>query len=82
MNPFKVNYNLPGSEIGGNEQTGEKRWGLNPSSPTYQQHNPLQVTVYISASIPEFAKREQNLHKCTNLELVTRLKGITVLTSF
>lgn len=55
----------------------EERSGLNPSYPTYQQS--LQVTFYIMASALEFAKHEQYLHKCTNLDLVTRLKGVIIV---
>ena len=47
VNPFKVNYNLPGSEIGENKQINQRRPGLNPISPTHQQHN-LHKSLYTS----------------------------------
>lgn len=59
VNPFKVNYNLPGSEIGENKLINKRRPRLNPISPTHQQHNPPQVTLYILTSGPEFAKQNK-----------------------
>lgn len=59
VNPFKVDYNFPGSEIGENKQINQRRPGLNPISPTHQRHNSPQVTLYILTSIPEFAKQSK-----------------------
>lgn len=81
VNTLKVNYFLQEVRNGGHEQTTEKRSGLTPSSPMYQPWNPLQVSFYIMASVLEFSKYEQYLHKFTNLVSVMRLKGVTIWTS-
>lgn len=80
---FNVDYILSGSEIRWewvDNRESEKIWAES-KLPYFSQHNPLQASLHVVASVPEFAKREQYLHQCTNLELVMKFKGATVFIS-